>query len=167
MCMVLSLLGLRLKGLHMRSPKVWVSTMLVQFAGMIILSFLPSTPLHKAAFKGNYFLNISHCVHLSPPNRHRCAQMFFGQLSLWAHARRLHSKRRWLFSLTQVFSSSRSSWTTWKSKLLEKSFNLFYFGLWAFVMALVFWKGRPIKGACVSILRVFVWTGVQNDYGSN
>ena len=70
----------------------------------------------------NYLWNISHCVHLSPPNRHRCAQMFLGQLSLWAHARRLHSKRRWLFSLTQVFSSSRSSWTTWKSKLLGKIF---------------------------------------------
>ena len=75
----------------------------------------------------NYFWNISHCVHLSPPNRHRCAQMFLGQLSLWAHARRLHSKRRWLFSLTEVFSSSRSSWTTWKSKLLEKSFSLLLF----------------------------------------
>lgn len=111
--------------------------------------------------------SITHCVHLSPPNRHRCAQMFFGQLSLWAHARRLHSKRRWLFSLTEVFSSSRSSWTTWKSKLLEKSFNLFYFGLWAFVMALVCWKEGPQKGSCVFILRVFVWTGVQNDYGSN
>ena len=108
---------------------------------------------------------ISHCVHLSPPNRHRCAQMFFGQLSLWAHARRLHSKRRWLFSLTEVFSSSRSSWTTWKSKLLEKSFNLFYFGLWAFVMALVFWKRKAnkrvlcflFKSVCVNRCSKWLW----------